>query len=247
MSKPMKRAGWAQGIFTQSATAKEEVGALRILKDGRKFRYSKAGASALSHGKANCAAQIASGVMNEACASNHAVGDYIITETITAGTAYAENYFKGGFFQVNDATGEGYQYKIIASSAVTASGTSITLTLDDPLRVALVASTSEFTLVHNPWMAVVETTAEENVFTGVAPIDVTAGYYFWNQTGGLCLVLSEATSAYGVGTVMTLSATSGALQGIATPLDIDLCYQVGVCYGTAGVDGEYKPVYLTWD
>lgn len=247
MSKPFKRAGWAQGIFEQSATQKEELGSLRILKDGRKFRYARAGSSNLSHGKANCAAQIGATVMNEACASAHSIGDYVFTETITAGTAFAQDYFAGGFLQINDATGEGYQYKIVSSTAVSAAGTSITLTLDEPIQVALVASTSEFTLVHSPWQSVVETTAEENVFTGVAPIDVTATYYFWDQTGGMCCCLSEATAAAPVGAVMTLSATSGALQAIATPLDVDVAYQVGVAYGTAGVDTEYKPVYLTWD
>jgi len=250
----VKSHSWkVQRIFEPSrfakdmATAKEQIGALRILDDGRKFRYSKIGASAITVGKACAAAQIGATVMNEACASAHAIGDYIITETITAGTAFDADYFAGGFLSINDATGEGHQYKIKHNTAVSAAGTSITIELEDPIRVALVASTSEFTLIHSPWMAVVETTAEENVFAGVTPIGFTAGYYGWLQTGGVCTCLSEATAAVAVGAVMTLSATSGALQAITTPLDIDVAYQVGVAYGTAGVDGEYKPVYLTWD
>lgn len=241
----MKRAGWAQGIYEQSATQKEDVGVLRILQDGRKFRYAKCGATGIAAGKATAAAAIDGDVMNEACASAHAIGDYVITETITS-TTCAQDYFAGGYLQINDGTGEGHQYKIASSTAV-AAGTSITITLEEPLRVALVATTSEFTLVHSPWMAVVETTDEENVFAGVTPIAVTAAYYFWAQTGGVCCCLSEASAAYGVGTVMTLSASSGALQAVATPLDIDKTYQVGVCFGTAGVDEEYKPVLLTWD
>jgi hypothetical protein len=245
MAKPLKRSGWNQGIHAISATAKETVGALRILDDGRKFRYAKAGASALSAGKANAAAAVAAGVMNEACASAHAIGEYVITETITAGVAYTQDHFAGGFLQVNDATGEGHQYKITSSSAVTAAGTSITIVLEDPIRVALVAATSEFTLTPSPQQMVVETTTEENLPTGVAPVAVTAAYYFWNQTGGHALALIAGTPA--VGEVLTLSGTSGALTGITTPLDVDIAYQAGILWGTAGVATEYKPVWLTLD
>lgn len=245
MSKPMKRAGWAQGIYEQSATQKEDIGALRILQDGRKFRYAKMGAADVAVGKAVASAACDADVIDEACASAHAIGDYVITETITS-TTCAQDYFAGGYLQINDGTGEGHQYKIASSTAV-AAGTSITITLEEPLRVALVATTSEFSLIHSPWMAVVATSTEESVFAGVTPINVTAAYYFWAQTGGICCCLCEATAGVAVGQVMTLSASSGALQGIATPLDVDIAYQVGVCYGTAGVDEEYKPVLLTWD
>lgn len=246
MAKPMKRSGWNQGILTVSATQKESLGALRILQDGRKFRYAKAGSSALSAGNANAAAAIAAAVLNQACASAHSQGDYTVTETITApGAAIAENYFADGFLAINDADGEGHHYKIVASTPVSATGTSITVVLEDPLRTALVAAASEFTLVHNPEMEVVETTTEESLFTGVAPVAVPAGYFFWNQTGGMASVLTSGTPA--IGTVLTLSSTSGALQAIATPLAIDAAYCVGVAALTVGVNGEYKPVDLRWD
>ena len=111
--------------------------------------------------------------------------------------------------------------------------------------MALVASTSEFTLAHSPYMAVVTTTAEENLCVGVAPIPVTAAYYFWAQTGGPALAVVAGTPA--VGTVLTLSGTAGALGAIATPLDVDVAYQVGIAWGTVGVAGESKPVFLTLD
>lgn len=246
-TKPLKRAGFSQSIWAQSATAKEEVGTKRVLRNGDVYRYAKCGATGLANGVALAAPTIAAGIMNEACASAHAIGDTIITETITAGVAYAEGYFKGGYLSINDGTGESYQYPIESSTAVGAADTSITVTLDRPIVTALVATTSEFTLVPNPWMGVAVTTDEENVFAGVTEMAVTANYYFWAKTGGVATVLSEATAAVAVGAVMTLSATSGALQAIATPLDVDAAYQVGVAYGTAGADGEYKPVMLTWD
>lgn len=240
--KPLKRTGFNQSVFAQSLTKKEELGALRILRDGRKFRYAKAGASALGAGKLAVAAAVNAVVMNEACATAHAIGDVIFTETITAGTAWDENYFAGGYLQVNDATGEGHQYKILSSSAVTAAGTSITLTLDEPLRVALVASTSEFTLVHSPWMATVESTTL-GLPVGVAPIAVTAAYYYWAQTGGPALALSGNSDAVGKPLFQSTS-TAGALSGADTA---SYYPQVAIAMGTVGVATEYKPVMLNLD
>jgi hypothetical protein len=239
--KPMKRAGWNQGVFAQSATQKEELGALRILRDGRKFRYAKAGASALAAGKLAVAAAVGATVMNEACVAAHLAGEMIFTETITAGTAYAENYFAGGYLQINDVTGEGHQYKITSSSAVTAAGTSITLTLDEPIRVAL-AINSEFTIVHSPWMATVES-ATLGLPVGVTPIVVTAAYFYWAQTGGPAVALSGNADAVGKPLFQSTS-TAGALSGADTA---SYYPQVAIAMGTVGVATEYKPVMLNLD
>ena len=236
MSAPLKRAGFTQPLYAISSTAKETVGTLRITKDGRKFRYAKAGTSALAAGKANIAAAIAADVMNEATANAHSIGDLTFSETITgAAAAYPQDFFAGGYLQINDDTSEGHQYLINSSSAVALAGTSIVLGLSDPLRVAMVAAGSEFTIAHNPQMGVTESTTEENLMTGVAPRVVTASYYFWNQTGGPALVLVAGTPAV------------GAMAAIATPLDIDIAQCYGIAWGTAGIAGEYKPVFLMID
>lgn len=244
MTRPIKKAGFRQGVMEISAEKKEELGTLRITRDGRKFRYAKAGASALSAGKMGVAPAIDAEVMNEACAYAHAIGDYTFTETITAGVAFAENFFAGGFLQINDATGEGYQYMIESSTAVTATGTSITISLYDPIKVALVASTSEFTLAASTLQGVTESTTEENLPVGIAPVAVTAAYYYWIQTGGEALALVAGTPA--VGSMLTLSSTAGALAAINATLDIDQPI-VAISWGTVGVAGEYKPVKLMLD
>jgi hypothetical protein len=239
--KPMKRAGFNQGVFAQSATQKEEVGSLRILRDGRKFRYAKAGASALAAGKLAVAAAVGADVMNEACTAIHSIGDVIFSETITSAT-YVENYFAGGYLQINDGTGEGHQYKITSSTAVTA-GTSIILTLDEPIRVATAGtSASEFSIVHSPWRATVESTTL-GLPIGVTPIVVTAAYYYWAQTGGPALALSGNSDAVGKPLYQS-TTTAGALSGA----DSASYYpQVAIAMGTVGVATEYKPVMLTLD
>lgn len=242
-TKPMKRAGFQQSVFAQSSTKKEEVGALRILRDGRKFRYAKAGASNLAAGKLAVAAAVNAAVMNEACTAVHAIGDVVFTETITAGVVWAENYFAGGYLHINDGTGEGHQYKIISSSAVAIAGTSITLMLDEPIRVATAGSAaSEFSIIHSPWMAAVESTTL-GCPVGVTPIVVTATYYYWAQTGGPSICLSGNTDA--VGKPLYQSTTTA---GMVAGLDAASYYpQIGIALGTAGVSGEYKPVMLSLD
>jgi len=240
MTAPMKRSGFSQGIYQISSTRKERVGSIRMLADGRKFRYAKAGAGALSAGKMGVAAQIASTVMNKTCPAT-AVGTKVITLTIDSAT-YAEDYFTGGFFQINDAAGEGYSYPIVASSVV-AAGTSIDITIEEGIKVALTTS-SEYTLVHSPWMATVESATEENIPVGVPVVAVTAAYYYWAQTHGVAACLGSGTEA--VGTRMVLGATAGSLKAMSASVDVDIP-EVGWQYGTASVSGEYKPVFLTID
>jgi len=237
MSKPEKRSGFSQGIMQTSSTAKENVGTRRTLADGRVFYYAKAGASALSAGKMSQAAAVAAAVTNKT-ATAASIGDTMLTLTITSAT-YAEDYFKGGFLHINDATGEGYQYPIIASTAVAAS-TSITLTLGEPIQVALTAS-SEFTLVHSPFMATVETTTVESVYVGIPPVAVAANYYYWSQVKGPAICWETGTPA--VGTMLTGSTSAGAVAAINSTLDIDQPI-IGVQLGTVGVATEYKPVLL---
>jgi hypothetical protein len=236
--KPLKRTGFNQSVFSQSATQKEELGALRILRDGRKFRYAKAGASALGAGKLTVSAAIGADVMDEASTAVHAIGDTVFSETITSAT-YVENYFAGGYLQINDGTGEGHQYKIISSTAVTA-GTSIILQLDEPIRVATAAtSATMFTIVHSPWRATVES-ATLGCPVGITPMAVTAAYYYWAQTGGPAIALSANTDAAGMALHQS-TTTAGALAG----LDVGSYYpQVAVALGTAGVATDYKPVML---
>ena len=240
MTRPFKKAGFQQGVYQISSTAKETVGTLRILADGRKLRYAKAGASALAAGKMSVAAAVAAAVTNKACPAT-AIGEKVLTLTIASAT-YAEDYFKGGAMHINDAAGEGYAYPIAGSSAVTA-GTSITVTLEEGIKVALTTS-SEFTLVHSPWMATVESSTEENLPVGIPVVAVTAEYYYWAQTGGPAIALYAGNNA--VGSMLTLSSTAGALAAINSTLDVDqpIC---AVAWGTVGVSTEYKPVFLKID
>ena len=239
MASPLKKSGFNQGIYQQSATCLERVGRMRYLDDGRVFMYCKAGGSALAAGKVNYAENLDATWVNEAgvATAGVAIGEKNFSLTITAaGAAIAENQFAGGFLHINDATGEGHQYLIAGNSAVAQSGTSISITLEEGIRVALTSS-SEFTLVSSLGWEVVETTTQ-GVPVGVAPIAVTANYYFWNQRRGIANVLIHGTPAIGV-LVDQSHEVAGSLKAYATLTNIPVGRMV-----ETGVDTEYKPVEL---
>ncbi len=240
-NSPMKRSGFDQDIYQINASRKEVLGTLRILQDGRKFRYARAGSSALAAGKLGVAAAINADHINEAMATSEPIGTKMLTLTVTAGTAILANELKGGAFQINDETGEGYSYIIESNTAISGSGTSITITLEEGLKVALVAATSEFTLVHNLCNDVVEGTTIGTP-VGVALVVVTGAYYYWAQTGGLAIGLLTGTPAAGDGLIQC-NAVAGAfetLAGGAIP-------PIASMMGTAGVDTEYCPIFLMID
>lgn len=233
---------FSQGLYKASTTMMERLGAKCILEDGRVFRYVKAGSGGLAPGKAAVAAAATANHINRAVAAAFAIGVTEVSVPVGA-TAVTADQYKDGFLQVNDATGEGYQYKIASNTACDSSGTTI-VQLSEPLRVALVASTSEVSLIPSPYAGAVHTTTEENLPVGVACTTIAADSYGWVQTGGPGIALISGTPA--VGTMLTLGAASGSLIAINATLDIDQPI-VAIAYSTAGVDTEYKPVFLLID
>jgi hypothetical protein len=241
-TRGLKKAGFQQGLFQTSATAKERVGTMRVTQDGRKFRYCKNGSVALVVAHLCEAVAEDADWVNEPCASTHAIGDVVFTETIVS-TTVAENYFTGGMLYINDGTGQGHQYLIESSSPV-AAGTSITLTLNDPLRVALVVTTSEFTIGHSPWMAVIAQATVTNPIIGIPPMAVPANHYCWMQTRGEAICQAQSTD--GIGSLMSPGTTDGNMIITTTALDADLQI-IGHTFGAATVATEYQAVFLTID
>ena len=238
-TSPMKKAGFSQGIYQTSATQKEALGTRRALKDGREFVYAQAGGSDLAAGKLGVSASIAAAHADEVILAAVAIGTKTLAVTVTAGTAIAENALKDGALQINDATGEGYSYPISANSAISASGTIVNLTLYEGIKVAL-DTTSEFTLVHNPWKGIVESTTV-GCPVGVPVVAVTTLYYYWAQTKGLACVLMGDTVALGTDVIQDTATVAG---GTAIMAAASVIPAVGTVHGFAGVDTEYQPVIL---
>ena len=239
---------WKQGLYEISATATEIVGTIREDQFGRKFRYAKAGATALAPGKQTTSPLLNTDWTNKVVDGDYAVGATQITFDVTDvdTDALPADYFRGGQLQINDAAGEGTWYHILHSTAIDDGDTSCTVTLAEGIKVALTDDTSEVTPVPSPWMATVISSTETYVATGVPLVTVTANYYYWSQTGGEGVYWADADVA-APGTLLVLGADDG--KAVPFVLDYDATADadfttapIAVAIGRATpVDTEYCP------
>lgn len=222
-----------------------DIGTLYIDSEGNAWRYCKAGASDLGKGKMGLAPTATANHINKAPVADVAVGSKTLKITVGA-TLVSENQYAGGFLAVNDGTSEGKQYRIQGNTACASAGTT-TVTLAEPIVVALTNAGSEVSLIPSPFNGVVESATEENLPVGVAMADVTAAYYYWAQSRGIhSAVLTDGTPA--VGSLLTLGTVAGSVAVISATIATTITQPIlGVAFATAGVSTEYKPVKLAID
>lgn len=231
------------GIYEESVGTGSEVknigkiGTVRRVGQ-RTFVFSKAGGTGLTQGKLCIQATPVAAHQNVAVVDELSiVGSNFVTVTLGA-TLATLNQYEDGYLVVSDADGEGTAYKIKSNPAADVSAT-LKLTLYDNIHEALVA-TSEVCLIPNPYNGVViSITDQADVPAGVPINGITADYYFWLQTGGICSVLSDETVAQGK-TLTIGSSVAGAVEMLDAAGELE----IGKTY-IALVDEEYRPIYLT--
>lgn len=226
-----------QDINTISSTKNAELlGQVATTSDGRTYRYAKAGAAELAPGKLTVNADVDSNVVNEGVNVAAAVGS--TTVQLDAGGNIAADAYAGGYLTINDAAGEGRSYFVVGNSAGT-TAVDVTVYLKEPLSVALTTS-SEATLTVSPYSAVViSATDQADKAVGVPNVTVTAAYYCWLQTGGVCAVLWDEAVAKG----LALTIGTG-VAGAVEAADAAGEQEIGVSI-MAGVDTEYQPAWLS--
>lgn len=208
-----------------------------ITRDGKVYRWSRAGGTALAVGKLNVNPDPTSDVVNKTVARTYAAG---VTEVIVdaAGTIVADA-FQDGTFTVSDATGEGFNCLVVSNTGVTGAG-EITLQLAEPTVAALTIDVSEYTLEKNNYDdVVISVTDQLDMPTGVSNTAVAADYYFWNQVWGKCSVLADA-STHARGSEVTISAATAGAIGLKDAAGEPL---VGV-YDNTPVSTEYRSIHL---
>lgn len=223
------------------STAQHEVGALGVGSDGRLFRYVKAGGSDISVGKLQLApAPITD--HHDLAVNTASSGDK--TLDITPGnTAGSANIYAGGLVVVNDDTGEGFNYRIKAHPAITAS-TEFTANLVDPIETAFGAATT-VTLRHNPYNGIVEGTTQTQQPVGVAQASITSGEFGWVCSRGETAVLRDEDGA--VGQLLTIgSSVAGAVEDMDDQSGAQAEWNIGF-ETVAGVAEEYNPAFITLD
>lgn len=238
MAQPMKLS-FTQDVAESSAVKKEILGALRILADGRKFRYARAGVGGVAPGLLAMAPK-AKVLLTDQAASPAKIGDRILG--LTVGEEVSENAFEDGYLQVSDGPGKGRQCRILANAAAQAGQTCV-FTLAEPLGDDLTAASLAI-LVPSPWAGVAASEVEENVPAGAACCAAGEGRYVWLQTGGPCLCLSG--DAAPVASMMVPGAAPGSLVAMNAALDVDQPV-VALALAVAGNAGRYRPYFLKID
>jgi len=184
------------------------LGTLMEGSDGTTFRYVRAGASALVAG--NVVQEIAQDTgEQDVTPAATAVGATTITTSTTL--TVTANQYAGGYVIGTVTPGIGLKYRIKSHPAATAEA--LTLTLEDPIQVALTSS-SRLDLVPNPFGAVIAApTTPSASIAGVAVNDISANQYGWVQVRGTCAVTNDAAGAITVGTaVMPSTSVAGAIR-----------------------------------
>jgi len=230
-------------IYDNDATQKFALGSLAYGYGGNKaYRYGRNNASTASvAGNLQVAATVAANHVNQVVDVAAAINAMQVEVNLGA-TAAAKDLYAEGELCINDATGEGISYRVVGNDAIDSSGIG-TIFLGEPIQIALVADTSEFSLVKNPWDGfVISVTDQSDQPVGVANKIITASYYGFLQTRGLCSVLADEAFAVGVAVVCG-SSVAGSLEAQDTD---ETFAQVGIANQVA-VDTEHYLVYLTID
>lgn len=224
-----------------SSVKQGRIGVKDETVDGRVYRHTLAGGVALAPGLLTVAAAHAANHVNRPVSGSVVVGASKVLVSLGATAVTADQYIDGQLV-VNDAAGEGISYLIAGHNTAASSGT-VTVQLDEPVKVALTDATSEVSLIANAWSAVVVSPgAIAHRPTGVPNVTIAAGYYGWLQTRGECSVLSDGIITKGAGAIPS-DAVNGAVE---IEVAATVTSRVGIA-PEATVDTEYRLINLCID
>jgi len=228
-------------VMSESSIQKADLGQIAYTTDGRKFRYSKAGGTALVAGTLQQASAIVANHQNLTCAAA-ALAATSVTVTLGA-TAATANQYADGYLVINDVDGEGHTYLIKSHPAADASATLVlTLYENTPITDTALTANSQACLVANKYNGVIQMpTTITGAAVGVPLFDVTASYFFWLQTRGAVSCLNGDADLTVGSAVSPSNATAGAVEnGVIAQGFVGNALQ-------AGVNTEYRTIDLMLD
>jgi hypothetical protein len=229
-----------QDLYQQSSVKNAEaIGQIATTADGRSFVYARSG-GALTAGQITQPAAVTANYANRTLT---VAADQFATQlSVTLGATAAQDLFVGYYLVVNDGTGEGQGvYQISGNTAATAGNSNTTvLNIEGALSVALTTA-SDVTILPSQQSSVIQHTAAVAIPTSGAPVvNVTSGYYFWNQVSGMASILSDGAITKNA-QVIPSDATAGAVE-----IRVDATVVAPVGYAPElTVTTEYSPIVLT--
>lgn len=168
---------WKTTLDANDSSAQEDIGAIRVLQDGRKFRYVQMTGSAMAEGKIAVPAAVTV-ITNLTCDT----AKKVITDS---GASWTPNAYVGYYFKVTTGgTGSEEPRKIVANTVDT-------LTLEKALGTALAAGGTDDGEIIPPKGVVVLSTASDasQVVSGVGIGTITQNYFGWLQIQGFASVI----------------------------------------------------------
>jgi hypothetical protein len=236
-----------EDLYSESVYPLHRVGQLGFDSFGNRYRYVKAGASALVVGNLLQEPAEDTAFVSMTPSADAAIGATQISVTL-GGTAVTANMFDGGLLTVSVTPGLGQRFQIVAHTVQTATTGACIFTLDRPLKVAITAAASKISVRKNPYLGVIQSpvTTQTGAPVGVAIYAVTGTYYGWIQSGGEASVLFDtgtntASGALGVGASLAVAGSVKAQTG-AEGGDI-----LGFSRQVASVDSTTSVVHLMID
>jgi len=185
-------------IVSTAAAQRMPLGTRGFTNDGRVFRYSQAGATALTANKLviSAAQGPASTSTDQVAYEAYAVGTTYVKLSLStvALPVLAADFFKDGFLVCN-STDVAYQQVVpVHGNEALVSSTALNqqtgIWLKQPgLKKLTATATGMFKLVQNPYKGVLVSSDGNGpgMPMGVTPCAVAASYFFWAQTWGPCL------------------------------------------------------------
>ena len=230
--------------YQQTAVQFHQLGAKGVMENGDIYRYTRI----ISTGTDLVAGQLQVALTEE---GNHinvdlsaaaAIGATLVIPTVGA-TAVDANEYDEGWLVFNDVAPEGESYKISSHEANAGSlATDVNLVRG---LVSAATTSSEVSLIRNPWNNPAVSQLIDERAAGVAQVDwdVSVANFGWLKTHGVSAVLQDTTGVT-KGFVVAISNQTNGAVGVKSDMDDEVAIGQAMATGTAG---EYNPVYLQID
>jgi len=240
-------------VTSTSKIGGNPVGTRMELPDGKVFRLTKNGATALVAGKLYEGPDVeANTILHKSLLVPNAaaVGATQVLVTM-AGTVLVADVFADGQLTINSSigTGIGYTYKIKSHDAATTTTGTVTVKLyeNDTIKVALEAGTTKVSLRKSPYDGAILTTGNTvgtNTLVGVSCATAAASSYCWLQRRGPAAVFTDNTTPIIGVPVMASSTVAGAIGLAAGTVVASVGYPtIGICISPAA-SAQYSLVDL---
>jgi hypothetical protein len=236
-----------QGLYEESSVQNHRLGELFINEKGNKYRYVKAGGSALVAGELLQEPAEVTNFRSMVCAETAAIGATSILVTL-GGTAVTANLFDEGVLIVESSTGIGQMFNIVSHTVQTSTTGTVRFYLDRPLLVGVTVTSSQITVRKNPYKGVIEypVTTQTGGAVGFALYAMQASYFGWIQSGGDAVVLWDTgtNSANGASAIAPSAAVAGS---VAPVLDAVGSIVLGYSREVVSVDSTVGLAHVTID